>query len=292
MLEFKDLKVFYGDTCALQLDQEIRIDAHDRVGVIGSNGAGKTTLIKACLGILPYQGTIVSPIKPFEMSVHMQTNGYVETMNCKSIMEAILNTTISENEKLSELIDFFHFGPHLKKKYKQLSGGLKQRFTLIMVLMQDSPITFFDEVTTGLDFETRQALIEKILSWYEGQDACILFVTHYYEELEKLTNKLLILDQGRLVDFGPTDVLFRKYCGKAVITCETHDLQNLDVSRFDRILAPKGTVAFSCNSQAEEFELLQLFSSHGINFRRSDRDVEILTMNAIGGRPDATHDSL
>lgn len=284
MLELKHLKVFYGDICALSIDHDIVIEPHDRVGVIGSNGAGKTTLIKACLGMLPYEGTIQSQIKPQDMAVHMQSNGYVETLSCRTIMETILDTSLQSNQQLKELVDFFGFEPHLKKKYKQLSGGLKQRFTLIMVLMQDRPITFFDEVTTGLDFETRQALIEKILSWYEAKDACILFVTHYYEELEKLTNKLLILNQGELVDYGKTEALFKKYCGNSVITFETHLGTSLDVSGYRMILAPKGVSAISCEDKTEELEIMTQLNRLGINFKRSDRDIEILTMNAIGGK--------
>lgn len=284
MLELKHLKVFYGDTCALSIDHDIVIEPHDRVGVIGSNGAGKTTLIKACLGMLPYEGTIQSQIKPQDMAVHMQSNGYVETLSCRTIMETILDTSLQSNQQLKELVDFFGFEPHLKKKYKQLSGGLKQRFTLIMVLMQDRPITFFDEVTTGLDFETRQALIEKILSWYEAKDACILFVTHYYEELEKLTNKLLILNQGELVDYGKTEALFKKYCGNSVITFETHLGTSLDVCGYRMILAPKGVSAISCEDKTEELEIMTQLNRLGINFKRSDRDIEILTMNAIGGK--------
>lgn len=68
----------------------------------------------------------------------------------------------------------FYFGKNLKKKYKELSGGQQQRLTLIMVLYADAPITFFDEVTTGLDFETRQ-LMDKIRQWYKNK-RCYCFI--------------------------------------------------------------------------------------------------------------------
>lgn len=280
MLTIKDLHVSYKDFKALQIDGTIAIKPQDRVGVIGANGAGKSTLIKACLGLLPYSGSIESAVKPEDMSVHMQQNEYVETLSTKTIMESILNTKYSTNPKLQELVAFFEFEPSLKKKYKQLSGGQKQRFTLILVLMQDAPITFFDEVTTGLDFETRQILMHKIISWYENKNVAILFVTHYYQELELLTNKLLILDKGRVVDFGTRDELFRKYCGYSVITFESTELLNID--SFKRIKAPENTTAFACNSKEEEMELIKKLNALEINFKRSNNDVEILTMNAIG----------
>lgn len=95
---------------------------------------------------------------------HMQFNEYTDSMPVKYVMEAILDTTISRNQKLRELIEYFEFGECLKKKYSKLSGGQKQRLTIILVMMQEAPMTFYDEVTSGLDFETRQRLMEKELA--------------------------------------------------------------------------------------------------------------------------------
>lgn len=173
MLTIERLKVEYPSLVALDITEPIEILPTDRIGVIGSNGAGKTTFIKACLGSTNYQGKIVFSVKPEEMAVHMQFNEYIDTVSCKTIMEAILGTNYKIDKKLQELVQFFSFEDNLKKKFKDLSGGQKQRFTLILVLMQDAPITFFDEVTTGLDFETRRALIQKILKWYENKQSAI-----------------------------------------------------------------------------------------------------------------------
>ena len=282
MITVNDLKVYYKKFQALNIDREVTIEAQDRVGVIGSNGSGKSTFVKACLGLLDYEGEISAEVPPEKMAVHMQFNDYVETMTTKSIMETILDTDITQNPRLQELIKFFNFGDHLKKKYTSLSGGLKQRFTLIMVLMQDSPITFFDEVTTGLDFNTRQSLINKILEWYKGKEACIIFVTHYYEELEQLTNKLLILDKGKLVDFGDRATLFNKYCGHSVVVFREADVPGTFLKEYRQLLAPMDMVAISCSSAAEELGLVQKLVEQNISFKRSNQDIEILSMNAIG----------
>lgn len=100
-----------------------------------------------------------------QIAAHMQSNEYTDSMATKYIMEAILQTRISRNQKLQDLIQYFEFEDCLRKKYSKLSGGQKQRFTIIMVMMQDTPLTFYDEVTSGLDFETRQKLVEKMVSW-------------------------------------------------------------------------------------------------------------------------------
>ncbi|MCR1897481.1 ABC transporter ATP-binding protein [Irregularibacter muris] len=282
MITIEDLKVVYGSTVALDIREPIKILPTDRIGIIGSNGAGKTTLIKACLGLTKYQGKIISDVKPEQMAVHMQFNEYVDTVSCKVILEAVLNTNVKDNEILKELIDFFDFEEHLKKKFKNLSGGQKQRFTLILVLMQDAPITFFDEVTTGLDFETRRSLIQKILQWYDHKQSAILFVTHYYQELEQLTNKLMILHEGKVVAFDSHRILFEKYCGHSVVTFEATDALNLDGYR--QLIAPENTVAIACDTQEEELALVEYLVHNEMNFKRSNQDIELLTMNVIGGK--------
>ncbi|AMC92562.1 ABC transporter ATP-binding protein [Erysipelothrix larvae] len=281
MITIENLSVYYKDFKALEIKDTLTINPNDRIGVIGANGAGKTTLIKACLGMIDYQGSITSVLNPEEMAVHMQSNEYVESISCKTLLETILNTSYSQNTKLQDIVHTFEFEPSLKKRFKELSGGQKQRLTLILVLMQDSKITFFDEVTTGLDFETRQLLMRLINDWYKGKDASILFVTHYYEELEQLTNKLMILDKGHLVDMGYRDDLFKKYCGHSIITFRDHHDLSWDVKQ---LLAPDNMTALSCANKEDERYVINRLIDLGISFKRSDNDVEILTMNAIGGQ--------
>ncbi|KAF1305087.1 ATP-binding cassette domain-containing protein [Candidatus Enterococcus willemsii] len=283
MITIEQLRVRYKATTALDIDTPIIIQPSDRIGIIGSNGAGKTTFIKACLGLIKYEGKIISDVKPEQMAVHMQFNHYIDTVNCKVILEAVLQTTYKTNSKLQELVQFFTFEENLKKKFKDLSGGQKQRFTLILVLMQDAPVTFFDEVTTGLDFETRSALIQKILQWYEHKESAILFVTHYYQELEQLTNKLMILHEGKVVAFDSHRKLFETYCGHSVITFDQNSRLNLE--NYRQIIAPQDTIAVACDSKEEELALTRYLIEQEMNFKRSNQDIELLTLNAIGGHP-------
>lgn len=165
LLSIENLTVSYEKDVALQIESPILIEEGDRIGIIGSNGAGKSTLIRSILGLVNYQGSIQTRLTMEQIATHMQFNEYTDSMATKYIMEAILQTRISRNQKLQDLIQYFEFEDCLRKKYSKLSGGQKQRFTIIMVMMQDTPLTFYDEVTSGLDFETRQKLVEKMVSW-------------------------------------------------------------------------------------------------------------------------------
>lgn len=280
LLTINQLKVQYGKTTALDITSPIKIEEKDRIGIIGSNGAGKTTLIKSLLGIVNYSGSIDSSIQPFDMAVHMQFNEYSESMAVKHVMEAILQTSIKKNEKLKELITYFEFDKCLNKKYKNLSGGQKQRFTIILVMMQNAPLTFYDEVTSGLDFETRQRLVEKLVTWYQNKEASLCIVSHYYEELEQLANKLLILDQGKVVDFGTKDELFAKYCGRAIIIIENSEQNQQLSAQYRKLHAPNHLIALACDTTRVEEEIAAKLIASNINYKRSNNDIEMIYINA------------
>lgn len=281
MLTIKGLKVKYGAQVALQIDSPIHIDAGERVGIIGANGAGKSTLVKALLGLVDYEGNIISQVSPGEMAAHMQFNEYVDTMPVKYIMETILNTRIKNNRPLQDLIEYFEFQDCLKKKYQALSGGQKQRFTIIMVMLQNKPLTFYDEVTSGLDFMTRQRLMERLGNWYKDKDNTLMLVSHYYEELEQMADTLLLLDKGKVIAYGKKEELFQAYCGDCIYILQNTDLNRELLSGYRRIKAPEHLLAISCRGKKEEETLLSLLVSHNLDFKRSSCDIEIMSVNAI-----------
>lgn len=280
LLSIQNLLVQYGKDTALSIKQSIVIEEGDRVGIIGSNGAGKSTLIKSILGLVKYQGVIRTPLLPEQMAIHMQFNEYTDSVSTKYIMEAVLGTRISKNKKLQELIEYFEFEDCLRKKYNKLSGGQKQRFTIIMVMMQNAELTFYDEVTSGLDFETRQKLMEKLVEWYKDKESSLCVVSHYYEELEQLANKLLILDKGEVIDYGKKEELFRKYCGRAVIVTDYSKENEMLLRKYERLASPSHLLAFSCESEEKEREIVELLLKNNINYRRSNSDIEMIYINA------------
>lgn len=280
MVTINQVKVRYGNQIALSINNPISFKAGDRIGIIGSNGAGKSTFVKTILGLTNYQGNITTDLQPEEMAVHMQYNNYANTMAVKNIIEAVLYTRIKKNKLLQDLITFFDFEECLNKKYAALSGGQKQRLTIILVLIQDSPLVFFDEVTSGLDFETRQKLMSKLVEWYSNKNSTLCVVSHYYEELEQLVNKLLILEQGQVVDFGSKDELFRKYCGKTVITLDNTKKNQVITSKLPKLAAPAHLIALSCHHNEEEKQITEMLIREDINFKRSNNNIEIMSINA------------
>lgn len=280
LLTIKQLQVKYGSQTALQINSPICIEEGERIGVIGSNGAGKSTLVKALLGLVNYEGRIVTDLKPEQMAAHMQSNAYVTTMPVKRIMEMVLDTKIKENKELQDLINFFEFEKCLPKRYNALSGGQKQKFTIIMIMMQKAGLTFYDEVTSGLDFETRQKLMEKMVEWYRDKEDSLIIVSHYYEELEQLADKILLLDQGKVVAFGRAEELFRTYCGNAIFIMDNNQVNNNLAKGFRALKSPNHLIALSCRDKEEEGRLVSILMDNNVNFKRSNSDIEIMSINA------------
>lgn len=280
MLTINQMQVKYGEQTALRITQPLSFAKGERIGVIGSNGAGKTTLIKALLGLIPYEGRVVTDLTPEQMAVHMQFNQYASTMPVKYIMEAILNTRIRSDKRLQELIAFFDFQACLSKRFTALSGGQKQKFTIIMVMYQGAELTFYDEVTSGLDFETRQKLMDKLVEWYRGKEDTLIVVSHYYEELEHLVDKILILDAGEVVAYGRKEDLFAAYCGDVVYILDNNPRNREIVSGFPAIKAPGHLIALPCRDRASEEKLVLSLVGAGVNFKRSNSDIEIMYINA------------
>lgn len=280
LLTIRQLQVKYGKQTALKITSPIVFEKGERIGVIGSNGAGKSTLIKALLGLLPYEGKIITQLKPEQMAVHMQINEYVTTMPVKCIMETVLNTKIKANRELQELISFFDFEQCLPKKYNALSGGQKQKFTVIMIMMQKAELTFYDEVTSGLDFETRQKLMKRLVEWYRDKEDTLVMVSHYYDELEQLADKILVLDGGKVIAYGKKEELFQTYCGRVIFILDNHEKNRELVKDFQTLKAPDHLIAVAGRSSEEERKLALLLLENDVNFKRSNSDIEIMFMNA------------
>jgi len=142
-------------------------------------------------------------------------------------------------------------------------------------------MTFFDEITTGLDFETRVTLMAKIEEWYKNNESSLCIVSHYYSELKTLTNKLLILEKGQVAAFGKTNELFQQFCGKVLIVADNNERNRLLAKDLQQAAAPEHLLAFPCNNTDDEIRIVTKFSQHNVDYKRTSDDIEILFANAI-----------
>jgi len=152
------------------------------VGVIGENGAGKSTLLNAIIGETPHSGEIEREFSLETLGIQFQQNSYNPLMTVREIIRMVFGRKFDSD--LLDSIRRYELESLLGSRIGKLSGGERQRLTLFLVLaVSKTPHSFyiFDELTTGLDFQKRQSMIELVRQ--RTATSTVLMTTHYCEEL-------------------------------------------------------------------------------------------------------------
>ena len=213
VIEFKNVGKIYrsllGNSVKAVEEFSLRIDAGEILGIAGPNGAGKTTLIAMLLGYLrPSTGSVEIDGVPARSYVEQNGIAYLSELiaiNPKWTAEAALSryailAGISENAiapTVTGVIDMLGLTEHRQKKVKALSKGNLQRLGLAQALLRDEKILVLDEPTHGLDPVWTQKFRD-IVDELRRPDRTILIASHNLDELQRLADRVAIIDQGRL----------------------------------------------------------------------------------------------
>ncbi len=226
-ISFKDVTFNYKSSENKVLQNiNFQIEVGDFLGVIGSSGSGKSTLLHLLSGLIkPKMGKIIlnrlnNEINEFDLdnkiSYVPQDSFILDTTLEENIAFADHNHEI-DSKKIQECIEFSNlseFVKNLPKKDKTILGdggskishGQRQRIGLARSIYNDSNVIILDESLNALDYQNEKQILSKIMKY---KDKILIFVSHRLESL-KLCNKLLILENGCLKDFGKKDeVLLR-----------------------------------------------------------------------------------
>ncbi|MFR9208592.1 MAG: ABC transporter ATP-binding protein [Lachnospiraceae bacterium] len=218
-IEVKNLSKKYKDKIAVD-NLHLKINQGELFSLLGTNGAGKTTTIKMLSTlILPTDGEIFIEGYDYKKdSVKIK-----ELINISPQETSIApNLTVLENlefmagvyglkekkYKIEELIKLFRLQDVLKQKAKTLSGGWQRKVSIALSLINYPKVLFLDEPTLGLDVIARRELWEIIRS-LKGK-ATIILTTHYMEEAEALSDRIAIMQKGKLVCMGTVQELIKK----------------------------------------------------------------------------------
>ena len=200
-------------------------------GLLGPNGAGKSTLISMIAGIIePDEGTIEILGKnnksteirfkinycPQDPALYEDLTG-LENLMFYSNLYGITGKTAKEKSK--RLIKKVGLEEYANKPVKTYSGGMKKRLNLAAALINDPKLLILDEPTTGLDPKIRRD-IWQLLNEIRDSNRTIIISTHYMEEAEALSDRVAIMNSGRIIAEGKPDDLKRTYAPKAVISVE------------------------------------------------------------------------
>jgi lipooligosaccharide transport system ATP-binding protein len=229
MLKVRGLTKKYGDIEVVRgLDLDVR--RGECFGLLGPNGAGKTTTLRLLLGLIePDAGSIelagiAVPQHAREARMKIGVVPQMDNLDPDfSVRENLLAygryfgmSKAAVTARVPELLEFAGLANKADAQIAQLSGGMKRRLTLARALVHDPDILFLDEPTTGLDPQARH-LIWQGLRRLIADGKTIVLTTHFMEEAERLTDRLAILDHGRLVAEGAPRGLIESHIEPAVV---------------------------------------------------------------------------
>ncbi len=250
VLKTKGLTKYFGDFAAVDhLDLEIKKGSI--CGFLGRNGAGKTTTIKMLLGLLkPTEGKS----QLFGCDSQKLTNeikakvGYVTeghrlfgAMTIKQIQnyqKAFYPKTWSQS-LFDEMIEYFQLPK--KKKIKKISKGQKAQVSLALTLATNPELLIMDDPTLGLDAAIRRQFLESMIELITKQGRTILFSSHILSDVERVADRIVILDRGVRRVNCELD-LFRKSVKKIVMAFEKEIPKNVKADGLMHVRTTDGTL--------------------------------------------------
>lgn len=196
----------YGKVHALQ-DISFTAQTGEAIALWGANGAGKTTLLKAILGLITFDGQIeVNGRDARRDGKNARRHiGYVPQeavfydWDVTTTMRFYARLKKADPARIPLLLEQLGLAEHSAKPVPALSGGLKQRLALAIARLDEPPVLLLDEPTASLDAQARRDYLQ-LLTGLRQAGKTIVFASHRLEEVEALANRVLLLEQGRLVE--------------------------------------------------------------------------------------------
>ena len=186
-------------------------------GFIGKNGMGKTTTIKALLSLINYDGEIFLDGKKINNLTYLQDVGLVmdDSFLGKDWTLDLVDQAMDVGYKNWDAKVYYEyldkFGLEREKKVCELSRGMKIKLMLAVALSHEAKILILDEPTSGLDPAMRDELVDMILDFMEDPDHTVLFSTHITQDLDRIADYIVFIDQGKIVFEGIKDELYDKF---------------------------------------------------------------------------------
>ncbi|OIJ22212.1 ABC transporter [Anaerobacillus alkalidiazotrophicus] len=217
ILEVKHLQKSFGTIRAVE-DISFSVHAGEIFTIIGPNGAGKTTTLEMIEGLVPpdhgeiYFGELnwdknSKTIKKM-IGVQPQSSAMFDLLTPEENLN-LFATFYDKSRPTEEILKLINLTEHRNNHVKKLSGGQRQRLAIGLAMISDPDIIFLDEPTTGLDPQARRNIWDIILQLKELGKTTIL-TTHYMEEAEKLSDRVCIVDQGKIVTIDTPSALIEQ----------------------------------------------------------------------------------
>jgi len=231
VIQVSGVRKTYGPTVAVD---EVSFEVNDGeiFGLIGPNGAGKTTTMECIEGLrTPDRGSIsVLGLDPFRQVYKLQDRIGVQLQQAQlqkriKVWEAVdLWASLYQKKAIDgeRLLEQLGLTDKRNAWFMNLSGGQKQRLFIALALINDPEVVFLDELTTGLDPQSRRAIWDLVRGIRE-RGKTVFLTTHLMEEAERLCDRVAIIEHGRIIDIDSPDKLVDRHCPERSVVLTTNN---------------------------------------------------------------------
>ncbi len=219
----------YGDFVAVD-GISFEVQRGESFGLLGPNGAGKSTTMKmiaavstrtsGSLEVLGMDPNTDGPAIRSQLGVVPQEDNLDQELRVRENLITYGRffgmSHAAVAKRADELLEFAQLTDRAKSKVEPLSGGMKRRLTIARSLMNDPQMLLLDEPTTGLDPQARHILWDRLFRLKE-QGTTLVLTTHYMDEAEQLSDRIIVVDKGAIMAEGSPAQLIRQYSSKEVL---------------------------------------------------------------------------
>ena len=221
---------------------DFEIKRGEFVGYVGENGAGKSTTIKMLTGILvPTSGCAeVNGIVPYKdrkknaakigvvFGQRTQLWWDLPVRESFDLLKVIFRVSQSDfNSQIKKLDQVLDLNSLMDMPVRKLSLGQRMRCDIAASLIHNPPVLFLDEPTIGLDVLAKESIRNFLTEINREEGTTIILTTHDMDDIEHLCKRLIILEEGKIVYDGETELLKRKFVHEKVLEVEFHDDENV-----------------------------------------------------------------
>ena len=230
-IEFESIRFHYGKQKGVIEDLSLFVRSGEKVGLVGRSGAGKSTLVNLLLrfydlekGRILIDGQDIATVTQDSLRAHIGMVTQDTSLLHRSVRDNILygrpdaiEEMVVEAARRAEALDFIDalsdpkgrkgFDAHVGERGVKLSGGQRQRIAIARVMLKDAPILILDEATSALDLEVEAAIQENLYRLMEGKT--VIAIAHRLSTIAAM-DRLVVVDQGRIVEQGTHDELVAK----------------------------------------------------------------------------------
>jgi ABC-2 type transport system ATP-binding protein len=277
----------YGELIAVN-GLDLRVETGECFGLLGPNGAGKTTTVEILEGLTPSDGGTVELLGTQwrrdasdralqeRLGIQLQETQFSEKMTVQETL-CMFRSFFRRGHGVDEVIARVSLDEKRNDRVGRLSGGQRQRLAVACALVNEPDLLLLDEPSTGLDPQARLNLWEVVADFRAG-GRTVLLTTHYMEEADSLSDRLAIIDDGRVLALGSPeklkatlgahtifDLKLRSQDGLEALAAKLRERR--DVTSAD--VTPDGLRVIAASSDGLLPDLVQAAAGHGL------RDLQI-----------------